>query len=54
VVNVSVLDRDGKPIENLTKDDFELYEDGKLQKLQAVDLQRLNNAVLPPVNQASS
>lgn len=47
IVNVTVLDRDGKPIENLSKDDFELYEDGKLQKLQSVDLERLNNTVLP-------
>lgn len=51
VVNVSVLDRNGKPMENLTKDDFLVYEDGKLQKLQAVDLQRLKNDVLPPVQQ---
>jgi VWFA-related protein len=50
IVNVTVLDRNGKPIENLTKDDFELYEDGKLQKLQAVDFQHLNNTVLPAVD----
>ncbi len=50
IVNVTVLDRNGNPIENLTKDDFQLYEDGKLQKLQAVDLQRLNTRVLPPVH----
>jgi VWFA-related protein len=47
VVNVSVLDRDGKPIPNLTRDDFQLYEDGKPQKIQAVDYQNLSNAVLP-------
>lgn len=51
VVNVSVLDKNGKPIETLTKDDFEVYEDGKLQKLQAVDLQKLKNNVLPPLQQ---
>lgn len=50
IVNVTVLDRNGKPIENLAKDDFQLYEDGKLQKLQAVDFQHLKDAVLPPVN----
>jgi VWFA-related protein len=49
IVNVSVLDRNGRPIENLTKDDFLLFEDGKPQKLQAVDLQHLKNDVLPPV-----
>ena len=51
IVNATVLDRNGKPIENLTKDDFELYEDGKRQKLQALDLQHLNNNNLPPLNQ---
>jgi VWFA-related protein len=52
VTNVTVLDRNGNPIENLTKDDFLLYEDGKLQKLQAVDLQRLNGKALPPLSVA--
>ena len=47
IVNVSVLDRNGKPIENLTAKDFQVYEDGKLQKLQAVDLQRLSDKLLP-------
>jgi VWFA-related protein len=50
IVNVTVTDRNGKPIENLAKDDFEVYEDGKLQKLQAVDFQHLKNTVLPPVD----
>ncbi len=50
IVNVTVLDRNGKPIENLTKNDFQIYEDGKLQKLQAVDLQRLNSKALPPLD----
>ncbi len=50
IVNVTVLDRNGKPIENLTKNDFQIYEDGKLQKLQAVDFQHLNNQVLPPAD----
>jgi len=53
-VNVTVLDKDGKPIENLKKEDFELYEDGKLQKLQAVDFQKLQANVLPPVTPADS
>ncbi len=47
IVNVTVLDSSGKPIPNLTKDDFQIFEDGKLQKLQAVDFQHLSNQVLP-------
>jgi VWFA-related protein len=50
VVNVTVLDRNNKPIDTLSKDDFQVLEDGKPQKLQAVDFQRLTNAVLPPID----
>ena len=50
IVDVTVTGRDGKPVENLTKDDFELYEDGKLQQLQGCDLQRLDTRVLPALN----
>lgn len=32
-VDVIVTDRDGKPVYGLTKDDFELLEDGKAQKI---------------------
>jgi VWFA-related protein len=53
-VNVTVLDKDGKPIENLKKEDFELYEDGKIQKLQAVDFQKLQSNILPPLTAADS
>jgi VWFA-related protein len=53
IVNVTVLDRSGKPVENLSKSDFDVYEDGKLQKLQAVDFQRLNAKVLPPVTDSA-
>ncbi len=52
IVNVSVLDHDGKPIENLTKDDFQLFEDGKLQTLQSVDLERLGTKPLPAFESA--
>lgn len=51
IVNVTVLDRNGKPVENLTKDDFQLYEDGKLQRLQAVDFQHLSDQLLPAPDQ---
>ncbi len=49
VVNVTVVGRNGKPIDNLSKNDFEIYEDGKPQKLQSVDFQRLKNDLLPPI-----
>lgn len=51
IVNVTVLDHNGNPIDNLTKNDFLLYEDGKLQTLQAVDFQHLQNKVLPPATE---
>lgn len=54
IVNVSVVGRDGKPIETLTKDDFQLYEDGKLQTLQSVDLQRLEDKVMPSFQSAGT
>ena len=48
VVNVTVTGRDGKPVVTLTKDDFQLYEDGKLQQLQSCELQKLDMRRLPP------
>jgi VWFA-related protein len=50
VVNVTVLDRNNKPIDTLSKDDFQVFEDGKPQKLQAVDFQRLTNTALPSID----
>ena len=49
VVNVTVTSRDGKPIGNLTKGDFLLYEDGKLQTLQICELQKLDTKPLEPI-----
>ena len=54
IVDVTVLGRDGKPVEDLRKDDFELYEDGKLQQLQGCDIQRLDTKVLPALNASGS
>lgn len=47
VVNVTVTDRNGKPVENLGAQDFQLFEDGKLQRLQSVDFQRLSTEIRP-------
>ncbi len=54
IVNVSVIGHDGKPIETLTKNDFQVYEDGKLQTLQSVDLQRLDAKVMPTFQSADT
>src|SRR5437016_3789082 len=32
-VDATVIDRNGKPVKNLAKDDFEIYEDGKPQNV---------------------
>jgi VWFA-related protein len=53
VVNVNVVGRDGKPVETLTKDDFQVFEDGRPQRIQTLELQRLDNKPLPPVTFAS-
>ena len=49
VVDVTVTSRDGKPIANLTKNDFLVYEDGKLQTLQGCELQKLDTKPLEPI-----
>lgn len=54
VVNVTVTGRDGQAIGNLTKSDFLLYEDGKLQTLQSCDLQKLDTKPLEPVPQVKT
>lgn len=37
VLDVVVTDASGKPVDNLTAKDFEVYEDGKLQHLRSVE-----------------
>ncbi len=49
VVNVTVTGRDGKSIASLTRNDFLLYEDGKLQTLQLCELQKLDTKPLDPI-----
>ena len=53
VVDCIVTDKDGKPIETLTKDDFQIFEDGKPQQLRTAELQRLNSKPLPPTSFAA-
>ena len=50
VIDVTVLDRNGKPIENLTRDDFQLIEDGRPQTLQSVEYQQLDAQALPAID----
>jgi VWFA-related protein len=53
VVDCIVTDRNGRPIETLTKDDFQIFEDGKPQQIRTAELQRLNTKPLPPTSFAS-
>ncbi len=53
IVNVTVTGRDGKPVTNLTKDDFLVYEDGKLQTLLACQFEQLGTKPLPPLQIAA-
>jgi len=58
-VPVNVLDRRGNPVENLTTDDFEVYDDGKKQTITGFEVldQRqpmpLPEAGEPPINPAA-
>lgn len=45
-VDVTVLDKKGEPITNLTKDDFELLEDGQPQSIDTVKLVEANGTAL--------
>ena len=39
LVHVTVTDKAGKPVKDLTVDDFELYENGKRQEIQSFELE---------------
>jgi len=54
VVDVTVTGRDGKAIGNLTRNDFQVYEDGKLQTLQSCELQKLETKPLEPLPPAKT
>jgi len=48
VVDVTVKDKSGKPIEDLKQGDFTLLEDGKPQKISVFEFQRLTTDPAPP------
>jgi VWFA-related protein len=50
VANVSVKDRNAKPIMNLRKEDFEVFEDGVPQTISVFDVQKLSEEPLPPLS----
>src|SRR5262245_37196570 len=47
IVNVTVRDKSGKPVDNLTKEDFTLLEDDKPQTISIFELERLTGETLP-------
>ena len=36
VVHATVTDKKGRPVKDLTADDFKVYEDGKIQRIQSL------------------
>ena len=48
IVNITARDKSGKLIDNLTKQDFVVLEDGKPQVISVFELQKLSSEVLPP------
>jgi VWFA-related protein len=53
VANVSARDRNGNFIMNLTKEDFEVLEDGVSQTISVFDAQKLSEEPLPPLSSTS-
>lgn len=47
-IPVNVLDRGGRPVENLTADDFEVYDDGKPQKVTGFEVLDQRQSLAPP------
>lgn len=48
IVDVTITDKAGNPVENLKKEDFTILEDGKPQKISVFDLQKLSIEPEPP------
>jgi VWFA-related protein len=53
-VDVIVLDRDGRPLVDLTQDDFEVLEDGKPQQIQSFKLVQLPTTPVPGASPLSA
>lgn len=47
LVNVTVRDKSGRPVRNLTAGDFKLFEDGKRQRIQSIEIESGQPPVSP-------
>jgi VWFA-related protein len=47
-VDVTVKDKAGKPVEGLKAADFQIFEDGKPQKISVFEFQQLSTEIAPP------
>src|SRR5258708_27824616 len=50
VVNVTVKDKAGRPITNLKKEDFRVFEDNAAQTMDSFELQELSGEPLAPLS----
>jgi VWFA-related protein len=50
IVDLTVRDKSGRPITNLTKDDVEILEDGVRQEIRVFELQKLGGEPLAPIS----
>src|SRR5580704_14377174 len=48
LVDVTVLDKTGKPVPGLTADDFQVKLDGRVQPVRAVTYEQIANPLAPP------
>jgi hypothetical protein len=48
LVDVTVLDKDGKPVSGLTADDFQVKLDGQVRPVRAVTYEQIANPLAPP------